>query len=379
MSALQTLLSPQVLTKVVSQKAAASSWLLDLFQLGPGQSQETYMGHGRFGAFNIYNHVRSVAKGRAPGTAAGRSAPNPMGTVNFTYPRMHDSVTLLAETLNNLGRIDDPAQRDAAGADMIKRQTNTLGEMAANWRKAMLMGMLRDSLYFAFSGDDVYLNMTSGLRINFQMPAGNKTQLNMLGAGNIIDASWATSTTNIPLHLLKINEGFQRLNGGKLCAVICGLTVFDAIRKNDHVQEEHGTSHSPYLRFDRLAVEDGPGKTAKNVFVVELRSAPGVLFYVTDETLDIGPDADSLTATKIVADNTATFIGFEPGTEEVVQCYLGSEPIAEYDGGPENVKVGTASWSVKRSNPTATELFVLDNCLTVNHIPDSIATGTVIF
>ncbi len=378
MAALTTLLSPQVLTKVVSQKAAASSWLLDLFKLGPGQAQETYMGHARYGAFNIYNHVRSIAKGRAPGTSAARSAANPMGTVNFTYPRMHDSVALLAETINNLGRIDDPAQRDAAGADMIKRQTNTLGEKAANWRKAMLMGLLRDALYFQFSGDDIYINFTAGMRINFQMPAGNKSRLNMLGGGDIINASWATTSTNIPKHLLQINAAFQQLNGGKLCAVICGLNVLDAIRKNDHVQEEHGTSHSPYIRFDRLAVEDSIAKTAKNVFVVELRSAPGVMFYVTDETLDIGLDG-ALTPTKIVADNYATFLGFDPGVDEVVQCYLGSEPIAEYDGGPEDTKVGTASWSVKRSNPTATELFVLDNCLTVNHIPDSIATGELIF
>lgn len=376
MAALQTLLSPQVLTNVVSQKAAASSWLLDLFKLGPGQGMETYMGHGRFGAFNVYNHVRSVAKGKAPGTAAGRSNPNPMGQVNFTYPRMHDSVPLLAETLHNLGRIDDPAQRDQAGADMIKRQTNTLAEKAANWRKAMLIGMLRDSLYFEFDGDDVYINFTAGLKIDFRMPAGNKAQLNMLGAGNIIDASWATDTTNIPKHLLAINAAFQQLNGGKLCAVICGYAVFDAIRKNNHVQEEHGTSVSPYLRFDRLSVEDSVGKTMKNVMVVELRSAPGVVFYITDEGLEVGADD---TFTKLVEPTDAIFLGFDPGVDDVVQCYLGSEPIAEHDGGPENVKVGMASWSVKRANPTSTDLFVLDNCLTVNHVPDSLASGSVIF
>lgn len=376
MAALQTLLSPQVLTKVVSQKAAASSWLLDLFGLGPGQKNEVYLGHGRFGAFNIYDHVRTVAKGRAPGTAAARSAPNPMGQVNFTYPRMHDSVPLAAEVLHNLGRIDDPAMRDEAGADMISRQTNTLGEKGANWRKAMLIGALNDSLYFEFVGDDIYINFTAGMRINFQQPAGNQSKLNMLGAGDIINASWATTTTNIPLHLLQINEAFQKLNGGKLCAVICGLKVFDNIRKNEHVQEEHGTSNSPYLRFDRLAVEDTLGKTMKNVMVVELRSAPGVVFYVTDEGIEVG---SASTFTKIVGETEALFLGFDPGADDVVQCYLGSEPIAEYDNGPETVKVGMASWSVKRSNPTSTELYVLDNSLIVNHNPNSVAKGLLVF
>ena len=317
-----------------------------------------------------------MAKGRAPGTAAARSAPNPVGQVTFTYPRMHDSVPLLAEVLHNLGRIDDPAMRDQAGADMIRRQTDTLAEMAANWRKAMLVGMLRDSLYFEPDGDDLHLNFSTGMQIAFNMPAGNKGQLNMLGGGNIIDASWGTSTTNIPKHLLDINAAFQQLHGGKLCAVILGKDAWDAVRKNDHVHEEHGTSVSPYLRFERLAVETEVGKTQLNVMVAELTSAPGVLFYITDEVIEVGSGA---TATKLVEDGKAVFVGFDPGMDPVVQCYLGSEPIAEYDGGPETTKVGFSAWSVKRANPTSTELFVLDNCLTVNHIPTAIAYGTVLF
>lgn len=379
MAALQTLLAPQVLTKVVSQKAAASSWLLDLFKIGPGQANEVTMGHGRFGAFNIYNNVRTVGKGRAPGTAAARSRANPMGTTPFTYPRMHDSVSLKAEELHNLGLITDPAQRDAAGADMIKRQTHTLGQKGANWRLAMLMGLMRDSLYLKSEGDNQYITFTSSgaMQIPFQMPAANKTTLNMLGAGAIIDASWATASTNIPKHLLAINAAFQQLNGGHLAAVICGYAIFDYIRKNDHVQDEHGAVRSPYLRFERLALENEIGKSTLNVMVVELTCAPGVVFYITDEGLDIGEEG-SETFTKIVNTNDAIFIGFEPGAD-VLQCYLGSEPIAEYDAGPKNVKTGMASWSVERSNPTATDLFILDNCLTVNHVPNSIALGTVVF
>lgn len=376
MPALQTLLSPQVLTKVVSQKAAASSWLLDLFQLGPGQAQESNQGHGRFGAFHVYDHVRTVAKGRAPGTAAARSAPNPMGQVTFTYPRMHDSISLPAEVLHNLGKIDDPAMRDAAGADMIKRQTNTLGEKAANWRLAMLVGLMRDALYFQMDGDDIYLNWSTGLQLPTQMPAGNKAQLDMLGAGDIINASWLTTTTNIPLHLLAINAAFQQLCGGKLCAALCGMKVFDAIRKNDHVQEEHGISNSPYLRFERLEYEDKIGKTMRNVLVCELRSAPGCIFYVTDEVLEVGPSA---TPTKMIPENDIVFCGFEPGRDDAIQAYIGSEPIADYDGAAEVTRFGMYSWSVKRSNPTATELYVLDNVLTVNHIPKSLARATVIF
>ncbi len=176
---------------------------------------------------------------------------------------------------------------------------------------------------------------------------------------------------------MAINAAFQRLNGGHLAAVICGYTVWDYVLANDWVQEYHGTSNTPFLSFEVMDVELAPGRTMKNVLRAQLKSNPGVTFYVTDEGLDIGPEG-SETFTKIVGDNNALFIGFEPGSD-TISCYLGSEPIAEYDGAPEIVRYGLASWSVKRSNPTSTDLFVLDNSMIVNHVFDSVAYGTVVF
>jgi len=377
MAALQSLLSPQVLTKVISQKAKTSDWLINLMGLGPGGKNEVYEGHGRQGAFNIFDHTRKVALGRAPGTAAGRSAGNPMGQTLFTYPRMHDSLSLPAEILHNLSKISDPAVRDKSGADMIARQTDYLGEKSANWRKAMLIGMLRDSLYYTVDGDDVKFSYSSGIQINFQMPAGNKTKLDMLGEGDIIGTSWSNADCDIPDHLGKINRAFQRLCGGRLAGALITHQIFNYIRRNNVVQEEHGTSMPPYLRYEVLDVEVSPGKTMKNVLVVELRSFPGCTFYVTDEVIDLGYDSTE-SLQPIVPDNKGIFFGFEPG-DPVVQCYQGSEPIAEYDGAPENEKIGFAAWSVKRSNPTATELFTLDNALIVNHIPKALAVGTLVY
>jgi hypothetical protein len=379
MPALQSLLSPQVLTKVISQKAKVSDWLINLMGLGPGGKNEVYEGHGRTGAFHIFDHTRKVGLGRAPGTAAGRSAANPMGQVLFTYPRMHDSLSLPAEILHNLSKISDPAVRDKSGADMIARQTDYIGEKSANWRKAMLIGMLRDSLFYQVNGDDVIFSYTTGNRINFQMPAGNRLQLNMLGEGNIINQSWANLDTDIPDHLGRINRAFQILCGGKLGGAIITHQIFNLMRRNNVIQEEHGFNNSPYLRYEQLEMEQAPGNTMKNVLVVEFRSFPGCVFYVTDEVIDLGYDA-SESLQPIVPVNGAIFFGFDPANSAgVVQCYQGSEPIAEYDGAPETEKIGFAAWSVKRSNPTATELYTLDNALMVNHIPAAMAQPTLVF
>lgn len=340
-------------------------------------------GHGRNGAYHVYNHVRKIAHGRAPGTAAGRRAANPMGRVDFTYPRMHDSVDLLAEVLHNLGRIDDPAVRDAAGAQMISRQTDTLGELAANWRKAQLVGILRDSLYIDMDGDNEYISWTDdsssvpNVRYNGRMPSGNKTTLNMTGAGAIIDASWATASTDIPKHLGAINAAFQQNCGGHLAACICTSSLWNYVINNDHVAAIHGSANPPFKILERAELDPAIGNTMKNVYRGVLNVYPDIIWYITDEGLDVGaPGAEAYS--KIVEETAVIFCGFNPG-DKVLGIYEGSEPIAEYDGAAEAVKVGLSSWSVKRSNPTSTDLFILDNALVVNHVPNSTAYGTVVF
>lgn len=381
MASLQSLLAPQVLTRVVSQVASSSDWLSTLFGVQVGGPNILNYGHGREGSYHIYNNVRKVGKGRAPGTAAGRRPMNPMGKVQFTYPRMHEQVSLTAEVLHNLGKIDDPAVRDRAGADMIRRQTDTLGEIGGNWRKAMLMGMLRDSLWVVVDGDDEYFVLAdpgSGNRfqINYQMPAGNKSKLNMLGNGDIITGTWASDATDIPLQLGNINAAFQQLNGGHLGAIITTWAVWNNVIQNAFVQALHGTSSPP---FETLTREVDPvlAHTMKNVYRATLSFMRDVVWYITDEGLDMGPIGSEV-YTKIVPANQAFFIGFEPG-DAVVGCYEGSEPIAEYDGAPINVKVGMSAWSVARSNPTSTDLFVLDNALMANHVPSATANGLVVF
>lgn len=383
MAALQQLLMPQVLTKVISQVASTSDWLATVFGVQPGGKNVINYGHGRTGNFHIYDHLRKVGRGRNPGAAAGRRPANPMGRVDFTYPRMFDSVSLPAEVLHNLGLISDPAVRDRAGADMIKRQTKSLGELAANWRKAMLIGQLRDSLYIGYDGDDVFFDFTSTAGVlpvmqqHARMPAGNKSQLNMLGGGNIIDASWATNTTNIPGHLGEINAAFQQLCGGHLAACICGTQVWNHVINNDKVAAIHGSANPPFLALERDQLDKEVANTMKNVYRARLSVYPDVIWYITDEGLEIGkPGSESYS--KLVGDNNVIFIGHEPD-DGTLGCYEGSEPVAEYDAGPEEVKVGVASWSVKRANPTETDIFALDNALTVNHVPKSEAYATVVF
>lgn len=389
MAAYLDILRPQVLTEVVRQVVASSDTILNFMGFQPGGANERYYGHGRRGEYHVFDDTRRVAKGRAPGAPAARSSKQPMKAVPFTYPRMHDSVSLLAEFFHNLGQIGDPRLRDEAGRNMITRQTDTLMKKAAHWRVAMTVGMLRDSLYMHQEGDDLFFNYTSTsslARVNFQVPDGNKTQLNMtdragtsIFGANILDTSWDNAGANIVQQFAKINQARAAQGVGPVTDVLINSIGWQNVIANDYIAAYAGSVNPPFQTFTREAGAR-PDGSPLHEYTGVINSLPGVTWHITDEGVELWDAAsDVYTFTKHIPDTMAIFMSDPKARKDLFTCYQGSEPIAEYDGGPETVRVGLSSWSKKASNPTATEVYVLDNALTVPHDPYAYAPATVVF
>lgn len=383
------ILRPQVLTQVVRQVVASADPILNFMGMQPGGANEKFFGHGREGLYHVFDDSRKVAKGRAPGTPAARSSKQPMKAVPFVYPRMHDSSSLLAEFIHNLGHIEDPAMRDEAGKDMITRQTKVLTQKAANWRIAMVVGMLRDSLYMHQEGDDWFPNYTAAsalFQINFRVPAGNRNQLNMTDrAGtsifnaNIIDVPWSAAGANIPLHIAKINQARSVQGVGPVTDMHLNSIAWQYVINNDYLAAMAGIANPPYTTFQR-EVGTRPDGSPLHEYVGRFNALPGITWHISDEGLELWDAVnDVYTFTKHWADDMVIMMGDPLQRADNFTLYQGSEPIAEYDGGPETVRVGLSSWSVKKANPTATEIFVLDNCLPVNHDPYSVQIADVVF
>lgn len=381
------ILRPQVLTKVVAQVVASADAVLNFLGMQPGGSNEVYQGHGREGLYHVYDDSRQTALGRAPGTPAGRSAKQVMKQIPFVYPRMHDSISLLAEFFHNIGKIDDPTTRDEAGKGMIMRQTKTLSQKAANWRLAMAVGMLKDSLYFYQDGDNwlpTYTSTSALFQVNYRVPSGNKSQLNMtdragtsVHGASIIDVSWASPGANITQHFAKINAARAVQGVGPVKHVLCNSIMWNYLINNDYLASFAGTSNPPFTTYQRQA-GTRPDGSPLHEYVGTFNSLPGVTFHITDEGLELWDGATSaFVFSKHFSDTTAVFMG-EP-TNEKYSWYQGSEPIAEYDGGPKTTRVGLSSWSKECANPTATEVYVLDNGLPVPHDPYDICPATVVF
>lgn len=381
------ILRPQVLTQVVRQVVASADPILTFMGFEPGGRNDKFYGHGREGMYHVYDDTRKVAKGRAPGTAAARSSKQPLQQVPFLYPRMHDSVSLLAEFFHNLGQIADPRMRDEAGKDMIMRQSRTLMQKAANWRIAMTVGMLRDALYFHAEGDDWFLNYTSTSALgqyNFRVPAGNKTQLDMtdragtsIHGASILDVPWDSPGANIPLHIAKINQARSAQGVGPVRHAHLNSIMWQNITQNDYLAAQAGIANPPFSLYQR-EVGTRPDGTPLHEYIGRFNALPGIDWHISDEGLELwSASSDAYVFTKHWADTMVVMMG-EPVAERYTM-YNGSEPIAEYDGGPETVRVGLSSWSKKTANPTATEVYVLDNALSVPHDPYDIIVATADF
>lgn len=376
-NAIQEVLRAEVITGVISRVAASTSTLLNLFGMQPGGPAVRAVGH-RHGSYDVYNNVRTVARGAAPGQPAPRTSRNKVGNVPYVIARAHDSLFLASEEIHNLRSIGGPAsQFDEAGRDYITFQARSLGQKIGNFRTSMLVGMIRGALYGHEDGEALYWDYSSSgalITVDFKLPAGNKNQLDMLGAGNIISGVWSTTSTDIPLHLLNINAAFQQLCGSQLALAICGSTVWNYVLKNQYVQAQAGTANTPFDVYQRQ-VGVGPDGVPINIFTCRLRGIPWLEWLVTDEGLELGASG-SESFTKHIGVNDIAFL--PAPNNALFQMMEGSEPVIEYDGGPETVRTGLYAWTVRSAQPSGHTLYVLDNCLASGYIPNSWAYATVL-
>ena len=106
-----------------------------------------------------------------------------------------------------------------------------------------------------------------------------------------------------------------------------------------------------------------------------INALPGIEFIITDEGVELDDGTGTLTFTKSIGDNEVAMLG--DINDGMLVMYEGSEMIAEVDGGVKTRKVGLNSWSRETSDPTETQLFILDNALPVDHGIKTIIYATV--
>ncbi len=400
-------LYPQIVMEVISRikpgRGPLASWLgFQADRYDPNtvtiQGPNTLVGNSvRNVTYRIYDHSRVVMKARAPGTGPATVAQNPMGQNTVSIARYHEKIPLVYEFLGNLSKIMGPnSVVDAAGQNYIMQQTMTLAEHGNNMIEMMAAGMMRDSLYFIESGDNWLPSFTAptgtqtGFQVDFKIPAGNKSQLNMLGTGNIITVPWNNQAAPIIGDLQNIIAAYAQLSRYTMTDIWINSTMWINVITNTQVRNTAGSSNTPFAEFDMEADSGMNGTGPANRYSAILRGQPTIMWHFCDDTVALNTDIDpdyatvptgavptTATLAKLIPDNLAIFCTKPLPTW--TRLYLGGEYVVENPGMPGALRMGWYAWSEYATQPSAIELISLLNAVPTLYIPKVVAPATVIF
>lgn len=353
---LPSMLQPGVLSEVVSRVKVINTRLQNF--MGVATEQKA----GRQFAWDIFDETREVEPGRMPGTGPSRQAPQSVGTVSGTFPRVHSSIQLPYEMLGNIRQLGG-LELDPSGESYVTRQIARMKQRYTNHKEMQFAGLLRGKYYLSQVGDDLNASLTSGtVTIDYQVPSGNLGSLDMLGTGAIISALWSSSSTDIPAQLNAINAAFEQLVGRPLTDVWVSSVGMNYVLTNDKVKALSGTAN---VVFDS-DVRDPDTNDRK----VVLKGIPWLTWHVTD-----GVVAFSGVNTKIIPDNRASFM---PKPDPSWVAYMeGSEVVIEYPGAPPTMRYGQHFWAESITKPAGYELIGVMNGLPALYAPKCLAWGTI--
>ena len=394
---LHSLLTPQVILRAVSRIRKFQGRLGRWVGFQPNRfnpdtvsldGPNTRYGDTRFASFRLDDVTRVVGKGRAPGTGPASVALNPVGDVRVSCARFHEKVRLLGEFLGNLSPIIGPnSQIDTGGQSYIARQTVHLAEKYNNTIELMTTGMFQDNLYFQLAGDNLLpvigapTSPNIGVQIPFQLPAGNKNQLNLLGTGNIILIGWQNAGAPLIKNCLQIQAAMTQLSGYQPKHFWMNSIMWYNVLLNTEVRNTAGSANQPFASYDRvseMAVDGMP----QPEFAAELRGIPWIQWHIADDVLVTGGDIDptwssstGTTTVKVCPDNTV-IIAPDP-SPDWAEMYHGAEYISENAGQPMVLKRGYTFWKEWVTQPSCIELIALMNMIPLLYVPKSIAFATV--
>jgi hypothetical protein len=361
-----TVLAPKTILQAISQMQLPGTTLQNLFGWGMSGANRLRQS-GRSFAFDVFDHTRKVATARVPGQAASRQKPQKVGTTSGVFPRAAETIALLDEDLLNRRRVGGQLDElDDYGESYLTRQEAYLGQRFANLIEFQTAAMLRGSYTFDEQGDDLLHGFSGGSHtVDFLQPAGNRNQLNMLGAGNILNADWATSTTNIPGHLANVNAAMVQLTGWGLAHVVLTSAGWQHVINNEHVRALGGSANVVYDALQRA----GAGE-----FTAVLKALPWITFHIVDYGLEVWTGSAEV-YTRLIEDNHAAFLP-DP-SPRWVQFLEGSEIVTEGPNGPKSEVFGFYPFAYATHDPSGWELCGVFNGLPALYLPKAIAYGLI--
>ena len=181
--------------------------------------------------------TRQTAHIAAYGSPSQQRELKNIGKVPVKLIHTIESVLHKPNVLTNLLNFAEPTKQQLGIAE-VTYQTRQFRQLFDNLRVASLTSMLfTGSINFDGNGSLLAGSGGAKISINYGVPAGNTGQLNVLGAGNLLDASWDSATTNIATQLTNLKKAARKLTGYPLVHAFYGQNVLDYLLNNNKVKE----------------------------------------------------------------------------------------------------------------------------------------------
>lgn len=352
------ILASKQIIGVVSRLRGPATILQDFWGMGIGGSNIDQVS-GRQFFYDVFNVTRTIAKGRRPGAATATTPPQKVGEVLGVFPRAAERIPLLDEDLINRRRLGGPLDElDSRGERYITQQEAFLAQRFTNIREFQIAAMMRGSYVYVQSGDDMFHDFTgTGTTIDFQIPAGNKGQLDIVGDGAIITTDWATAGSDIPGNIHMINQQMIQLTGWPLRHVICKSDVWQDVLSNTAIQTQSGSANSAILDIQQ---------DANGSFRGRVRCLPWLTFTVLEGGLDTGTDESYAT---LIEDDHAFFL---PDPSPAIAQYMEGSEIVHEESGAKAERFGMYAYADATYDPSGWELKGIHNGMPALYVPGAI-------
>lgn len=364
MAILPSMLQPLVVMDRISTLVVINTTLQNRFGTNAGGSL-VRQHPSRRGLYDVFDDTRDLPTATTPGTQSVSRERFPVAQIPFTIPRSAEKRTIPLEEVNQNRPLGLPDEIDELGRQYLIDQEKNVKQTYTNLREFQTAAMLRGSYSYTQTGDGFTHGFTGGtITINYQIPAGNKSQLNMTGGGDIIGTTWTNNAAPIVRDCLAVNAAFQELVGLGLRDIYVTSVVWGYVITNTEVQNLAGSANDPVQSFTR--------NEETEEFTAVLRGAPWVTWHINDNGLNVGGSF-----TKLIPDTAAVFT--TRIDERVLQYWECPEPVVDPVSNAVSNQFGEYYYHRFTDDPVAWDFHSRFNGLPILKIPSAIAFATVDF
>lgn len=370
---LAELLSSSVVTKAISTIDVPNNRLQKWFGMQPGGVNNSAQMGRNFG-WDIFDHTRSLAKGRAPASGPSTTAANPVGHVQARAYRSHEKIHLDMERIYRSRPLGSSwGTVDTRGQKYILSQQKFLAQLFSNTREFMISRMLRGGFGVRQDGDNfIPVELDAGIfNVDYQLPASNKDQLDLEGGGDLLDTTWENAAAGHMTQITNIDAAFQRIHGMPLTDVWLNNATIAHLFNSNELASVAGTANVIFDSNQREGIT-GPDGRPKGDRRVVFKAMPFITFHVYDSVLVVDG-----TSSATFPDNRVSFNADPSSTW--AEWYEGSEMVLENVVAQMVERIGFAAWTELKTQPAGYELLAVDNGIPALFIPKATAYGTVVF